>query len=200
LAYIAAASIGAWWIIWFASSPQTRLLLPVLPMAAGLAGVGFEAVRKKGPGAAYVLGILVLAVTVLEGSAAAGLTTRMSARVVAGLESKDAYLERNSWNYPAYEQVNRLVPESAKLASIGSGNNLYYVRRNVEFLGPDEPTAARLRAAGFTHELWIGPCLPATRETAERRTMAEGAYDLRASRLTGGVFAHVCYRLSELEQ
>jgi hypothetical protein len=197
LALVLGASIGAWWLIWFFSSPQARLLLPVLPMAAGLAGVGAQAIKVGGSKSARLVVGMLLAVTAGGGVAMGALAVKTNARVVGGLETKDEYLERNSWHYLAYEKINQLLPTDAKVASIGLGHNLFYANREVRFLGDVEPPASQLRGAGFTHEIWIGDC-PLAALDVGRRSLAEGTYPLRASKLLGGVFSRECYRLSEL--
>ena len=186
-----------WWLVWYFSSAQTRLLLPVLPIAAGLASVGLRVIREQGSRSLRILAAAAIVITAGGGLATAALAVKMSAKVVGGLESDTQYLERNSWNYPAYQAVNRGVPAHAKVASVGHGNNLYYSDRTIEYLGETERSVADLRAEGFTHELWIGSC-PLGPVGDGRRPLAEGTYPLRASRLSGGVFAQACYRLSEL--
>ncbi len=197
LTLILLVGVGLWWLVWYFSSPQTRLLLPVLPMAAGLASVGFQAVRDRGSRSARILAALAVMITAGGGLAITALAVKMSAKVVVGLESGTEYLERNSWNYPAYEVVNRDVPDYAKVASVGAGHNLFYSERTIRYLGKTEHSAADLRGEGFTHELWIDSC-PLSPVGDGRRTLAEGTYPLRASRLNGGFFAQACYRLSEL--
>ena len=197
LTWILLAALGLWWLVWYFSSPQTRLLLPVLPMAAGLASVGLRVIRDRGSRSVRILATVALMITAGGGLAIAALEVKMSAKVIVGLESDAEYLERNSWNYSAYEAVNRTVPEYAKVASVGAGHNLFYSDRTIRYLGETERSLADLRGEGFTHELWIGSC-PLGPVGDGRRSLTEGTYPLRASRLIGGVFAKVCYRLSEL--
>ena len=189
--------MGSWWLVWYFSSPQTRLLMPVLPLAAGLASVGLRAIRDHGSGSIRILAAVAVMITAGGGLATAALAVKMTAKVTVGLESDAEYLERNSWNYWAYEAVNRRVPEDAKVASVGQGQNLYYSDRTIQYLGETERSVDDLLGDGFTHELWIGPC-PLGPIGDRRRSLAEGTYPLRASRLSGGVFAQACYRLSGL--
>jgi hypothetical protein len=197
LTWILLVSLGLWWLVWYFSSPQTRLLIPMLPMTAGLASVGVRAIRVQGSGGVRLLAAVALVITAAGGLATAGLAVRMSAKVIVGLESETEYLERNSWNYQAYEAVNRSLPEDAKVASVGEGHNLFYADRTIRYLGQPERSVADLRGEGFTHELWIGSC-PLGPLSDGRHSLVEGTYPLRASRLNGGVFAQACYRLSEL--
>ena len=199
LTWILLGGLGLWWLVWYFSSPQTRLLLPVLPMAAGLASVGMRAVRDGGGRSVRILAAVAVMITAGGGLATAGLAVRMSAKVNIGLESDAEYLERNSWNYPAYEAVNRGVAEDAKVASVGAGNNLFYSDRTIRYLGETERSIADLRREGFTHELRIALC-PLGPVGDGRRILTEGSYPLRASRFSGGVFGLACYRLSDLRR
>ena len=197
LTSILLVGMGSWWLVWYFSSPQTRLLMPVLPLAAGLASVGLRAIRDHGSRSIRILAAVAVMITAGGGLATAALAVKMSAKVTAGLESDAEYLERNSWNYWAYEAVNRHVPEDARVASVGQGHNLYYSDRTIQYLGETERSVDDLLGDGFTHELWIGSC-PLGPIGERRRSLAEGTYPLRASRLSGGVLAQACYRLSGL--
>jgi hypothetical protein len=147
--------------------------------------------------AARLVAIGALGVATAEGVAIAALYAKLNARVVVGLQDAPRFLEENSWNYVAYEQVNRLLPAGSNLASTGIfWNNLYYLDVRTTFLGDDEVPVASLRAAGFTHELRITQCPLAP--TPDRPVVIEGEYPLRASRLRGGVYKEVCYRISSI--
>lgn len=197
IALVAAGVITVWWLIWFWSSPQTRLLLPIMPMAAGLAGAGFSVLLGARFRALRLLAIGVLGAATAEGLAISALYAKLNARVVLGMEDAATFLEKNSWNYVAYEQANRLLPAGSHLAATGIfWNNLYYLDVPITFVGDDEVPVADLRAAGFTHELRITKCPLAP--TLDRPVVVEGAYPLRASRLRGGVYEQVCYRISSI--
>ena len=114
LTWILLVGLGLWWLVWYFSSPQTRLLLPVLPMAAGLASVGIRAIRDQGSRILRILAAVTIMITAGGGLATAALAVKMSAKVIVGRESEAEYLERNSWNYWAYEAVNRDVPGGRK--------------------------------------------------------------------------------------
>jgi hypothetical protein len=196
--FIVLCCLVAWWLVWFFSSPQTRLLLPIMPMAAGLAAVGVAACFSS-RGALLRLGAAaILAIAAASALGMAALGAKLNVRVALGLESRDRYLEQNSWNYVAYEQTNALLPRDARVASVGLGNNLYYLNRDAHWLGNDSRSTLELRAAGFTHELTIFACPMFPLDEPRRRVLAEGTYPLRASRLGGGVYLQACYRLSEV--
>jgi hypothetical protein len=197
LAVVLLACIVAWWLVWFCSSPQTRLLLPIMPIAAGLASVGFVSAWSSSSRSLRLVALTVVAIAVLGALGTAVLAAKLNGRVVLGLESPAQYLERNSWNYIAYEQVNHLSPPDAKVAVTGVANNLYYMDREAIWLGRDSRSTAQLRAEGFTHELLVAACPLPSVET-ESTILNDGTYPLRASRLSGGLYMQVCYRISAL--
>jgi hypothetical protein len=196
IALIAALIILLWWLVWFFSSPQTRLLLPILPLAAGLASVGISAALSSQRRSLEAGALAVVAISVLGGLGSAGLYAVRTAKVVLGLQSSTRYLEDNSWNYPAYENVDRLVPLNASIAVEGA-NNLYYLSRPARFFLDPTPTVAELQAGGFTHLLKIDGC-PPVQAGGHGPDLWSGEYDLRASRARGGVLAHLCARLMNI--
>ncbi len=199
LALVGAGIITAWWLIWFWSSPQTRLLVPIMPIAAGYVGAGFWVWFTSGSRVARGVAIAVLGIATAEGLGSAALSAKLNGKVVLGLEEPAAFLERNSWNYVAYEQANRLLPPEAKVAGTGAAfwQNLYYLDRETSFPGTTDVRPAELRRAGFTHALEITGC-PLPPAVPAERVLTEGQYPLRASRLRGGVYSYSCYRISAL--
>jgi hypothetical protein len=196
LAKLLVACIVGWWIIWFYSSPQTRILLPILPPAAGLAAVGIGALLSSPRVSLRIGALVILGIAVAGALGTAALYLKINGRVLVGRESRDAYLSRHSWNYVAYERANSLLPADARVASVGFGDNLYYLDRPAVWLGKAPRSTADLEAAGFTHELQISYCPLAPLDNPGRAVLASGSYDLRASRLSGGVYATACFRLS----
>lgn len=196
IAHIAAAVIVLWWLVWFFSSPQVRLLLPILPLAAGLASAGIDAALLCQRRSLEAGALAVVAVSAIGGLGSAGLYAVRTAKVVLGLESSATYLEGNSWNYPAYENVDRLVPLNASIAVEGA-NNLYYLSRPARFFLDPTPTLDELRAGGFTHLLKIDSCTTA-QAGGHAPDLWRAEYDLRASRARGGVLSHVCASLVEI--
>ena len=191
-ARVAVAVVAAWWIIWFFSSPQARLLLPVLPIAAGLASVGMRAVLQA-PSRALRWGAMAALAISAAGALGTGvLSASVHAKAALGLESADHFLETFSWNYVAYENANRLLPPDAKVAVKGA-SNLYYLERAAGFRDPRIP-AAELRAQGYTHGLVVHEC-PFSPAVPPTPSLWEGSYPLRFSRLLGGVRTEVCARL-----
>jgi hypothetical protein len=196
-AVIALGALTGWWVLWFLVSPQTRLLLPALPIAAGLAGAGATAAFRAASRPLRLLAMAVLGVTIAGGLGTALLTAKLTARVVLGLEPASTFLERNSWNYVAYQQANRLLPAGARLAVEG-GPNLYYLEVPAVWLQVSSPASvAFLRERGFSHHLLIHEC-PLAPPLSGEVTLWEGSYPLRLSRLRGGVRLNLCARLTSL--
>lgn len=196
---VIAGVLVAWWLIWFFSSPQTRLLLPIMPMAAGLAAVGVTACYASPSRMLRAAATLVLMLAAAGAAGTAALNATLNLPVVLGRESTDAFLERNSWSYTAYERANALLPPDAVVASTGVGVNLFYLDRRASSLGKQQLRSSdELRARGFSHELLIWSCPLPPLDDPTRKVWAEGTFPLRASRLNGGVHMQVCYRLSDV--
>lgn len=185
---IAAAAVATWWIVWFWSSPQTRLLLPVLPILTGLASVGLRAAIYSSRRALRFAAGAVVAIPVTAGLVAALVYVRLTGAVVLGLETKAQYLTRTSWNYVAFDHANRLLPADARIAVVGA-YNLYYLDRAARWFAT-EPSSEELARGGFSHVLAVAPCgQPPTRSGAFLWT---GDFPLIASRARGGTLATVC--------
>ncbi len=147
----------AWWVVWFFSSPQTRLLVPILPAAAGVASLAVTAAFRSPSRAVHGAAAAVLALAGAGAFGMAALSVKVTSRVVLGLETPADYLRRSSWSYVAYDAANRRLPPEARV-SVTGGGNLFYLDREARLAGHELRPAADLLAAGFTHELWIGPC------------------------------------------
>jgi hypothetical protein len=197
LALLVGSVLGGWWLIWFFSSPQCRLVLPMLPAAAGLAGAGMTAALASHARAPRVAAIAVLGVAIAGGVATAGLGAALDLKVTLGLETPDQFLERNSWNYVAFENANRLLPPQARVAVTGA-DNLYYLDRVARQVDVGDSSAA-LAARGFTHRLTIDDCHGRQAATPARLIIWQGRYPLRASRLRGGVLSEACARLTPID-
>jgi hypothetical protein len=195
IAVVSAAVVVAWWIVWFVSSPQARLLLPVLPIAAGLASVGMRAVLDTSGRTLRWSAVTILAVAGMGGLGSSLLYLRLNARVVLSPESSREYLGRNSWNYIAYDNANRLLPPDARVAAEGV-NNLYYLERPARSF-PDSVPVSELQKQGFTHLLSVSDC-PRKAVEVPGQVLWEGAYPWVASRLRGGIFRQVCARLQSI--
>jgi hypothetical protein len=141
------------WLLWFFSSPQTRLLLPIMPMAAGMAGTAFSVLSRERWTAWSARAVVATALA--AGLGAAALVARGSWRVAAGIEAREAFLRRMAWDYPAYEEINRRVGPNAKLAVLGA-TNLYYLEPPATIVYP--PDLPSLTERGFTHFVHVSRC------------------------------------------
>jgi hypothetical protein len=184
----------AYWLFWFYSSPQTRLLLPILPMASGLISSAvdhFESDRWL-----RWTSRAVVATSVIVGLAAAALVARGSWRVVVGLESRTAFLRRTAADYSAFEQVDPFLGPQARLAVEGLPH-VYYLNAPSTIVHAHD--VASLAGQGFTHFLWIGSC---DRETAgPGEVLWKGRFLEPGSRFQRAVAASMkCGTLTRLTQ
>jgi hypothetical protein len=194
-AIIVGGAFALWWAVWFYSSPQTRLLLPFLPAAAGLAAVGLNVAWTSGRRPLQLAAAAVVGIAVVEGLAAAALFAAISAKATVGLESPSSLLGRMSWGYPAYEAANERLPTDARVAVQGA-DNLYYLDRYARHVD-ESLSAEELRRQGFSHLLMMGDC-PLAPSAAPARVAWEGSFPLRASRLMGGTRKQECARIEAL--
>ncbi|HVR61205.1 MAG TPA: hypothetical protein VMU50_04865 [Polyangia bacterium] len=197
---IAAAAVAVWWLFWFASSQQARLLLPLAPVAAGLASVGARWALEDRSLARPIRWVTTaaLAVSAGLGVAVALLTAATNAPAALSLESRTAFLRRNSWHFVAFEQANQLLPRDARVAVVGYGaNNLYYLQREATYFAT-APGAEALHELRLTHVLDIRLCSAPARAPAPdtARIIWSGSYPLVRSRLRGDADATACARLS----
>jgi len=187
LVRIAAACILAFWAFWFYSTPQTRMLLPMFPVGAALAALAADAALAAKSRILRVAVVATATLSTLVGVIVALAFARSYAPAAFGIESRDAFLTRVSWHYPAYQAANARIPQGARVAVIGA-DNLYYLRREARIVDP-KTTDAELRREGFSHLLAVRPC----DDPRPRASVVwSGQYGLPASRLGGGVAEVVC--------
>jgi hypothetical protein len=191
---LAAGTLLVWWLFWFFSSQQTRLLLPVAPIAAALAAVGAGWALSSTARSVRWAAAGTLSLATAVGLAVALLAAAVNAPAAIGRQSAATFLRRTSWHYVAFENANRLLPADARVAVVGLGaNNLYYLDRPAAFF-ESRPSLATMRAMNLSHVLDIDDCpLPATNDAGA--TLWSGAYPLVRSRLQGGVDRIQCARL-----
>ncbi|HMC93971.1 MAG TPA: hypothetical protein VKO16_04290, partial [Polyangia bacterium] len=187
------ACIVAFWVFWFYSMPQTRLLLPIFPFGAPLAAAAVKGPHGASPRIFRIAVVGMVSLSTLVGLAVALAFARSYAPAALGIESRNGFLTRMSWHYPAFAAANSRLPAEARVAVSGA-NNLYYLRRRSSIVGPDTPTG-QLRHEGFTHLLAITGC---DKPRLAGALLWSGRYPLPISRLTGGVGATVCASLQAL--
>jgi len=186
------AVLGAFWLFWFYSSQQTRLLLPILPLCAGLAADGFDRLESyRWPGRSARAAV---ALSIAVGLAAAAVVAKGSWKVVAGVEPRTAYLDRLAMDYPAFDQVNARLTDDAPVAVCGVPN-VYYLRPRATIVSFEEIPA--LAARGFAHLVWIGQC--DGQRPAAGQVLWSGRYLRPGTRFQGtGRSTEVCAELIQL--
>jgi hypothetical protein len=182
---IAAGVLFVFWVFWFYSSPQTRLLLPILPLGAGMAAAGFDALDDSGRWTRLAAQLTVL-VSAAVGLATACVVVAGTAKVVSGAESRATYLRRMALDYVAYEQINRLLGPDARPAVEGAPS-LYYLQPRGTLVRNVEPSA--LAARGLTHLIWIDACDAKAPAKTEGKILWAGRYLRPGSRFQGGAAA-----------
>lgn len=199
-AIIAAALSGTFFLAWLFTSEQLRYLLPALPALAVAISISAASLDRRFRSillATVVPGLLVTAAWFLLQNPVA---------VVAGAESRNAYLERSLDHYPIYETVNSALPPDARVWLINMRRDTYYLDRPyfsdfriehytlmdlVNTSSSAEEMRQRIRQAGITHILFRADTLfnPATTPIVDdRRSPAENAQKLEMLRdvLFGG--------------
>jgi hypothetical protein len=179
---IGAGVLFLFWVFWFYSSPQTRLLLPILPLGAGLGAAGFDALDGSGRWTRLATRLTVLT-SVAVGLATAAIVASGTWRVVSGAESRATYLRRMAMDYAAYEQINRLLGPDAR-PSVQGATNVYYLQPRGTIVGGGQPSA--LAARGFTYLIWIDAC---DAKPPEGRVLWAGRYSRPGSRFQGAMAA-----------
>jgi hypothetical protein len=126
----AVALFGAGWFAWWAlGSQQTRFLLPAFPAYSLLAGAGLAGLarsqrwRRLGRVALYGLCGGMLAVTLFY--AGVHFLSIGPLPPLLGLESKDAFLRRVVYPYPAAAWVRRELPPQARVMQLWDGQGYY---------------------------------------------------------------------------
>jgi len=181
----AAGVLLSWWVMWFFSSPQTRLLLPILPIAAALASVGAVATLTAPERWLRRSGVALLVSAGGLGAIFALVAVKTYGPVALGRESRADFLTRMSWHFPAFEAANARLGPGARVAVVGA-DNLFYLRADAEAIR-EPATLAALRERGFTHVLDIRPCArPPGFVLEPSARLWQGRYRLRASRMGGG--------------
>ena len=156
-------------VVWAAGSQQIRFLLPIFPVAAVLTA---SVLIRWWRGLEARVGLRILVPALLIGGIASTLAyqviflgnTRPLA-VVIGRESKDSFLQRNVYDYPALRYVQHELPAGSKVRMLWDGQGYYCDERCfpdadqsrwmqlVEISTDGGAALDRLAAEGFTHVL-----------------------------------------------
>jgi hypothetical protein len=166
---------AAGFIFWAATSQQLRFLIPTLALASAIAAAGVSNIIKwTGPRKDWavfaLLALMMVSGLVLPDQygrpfASASLGERLP--VVTGVETRQAYLERNVQPFSMFEYINASLPPGAPVFMIWE-NRGYYLDRpyladsffeasgvmRLAAKSPDpEALARRLSSMGFDHVL-----------------------------------------------
>jgi len=155
--------------LWAVGSQQIRFLLPIFPLAAVLTASvlirGWQSLERR-------VGVRMLVPSLLIGALASTLAYQViflgntrPLPVVLGLESKDTYLLRAVYDYPALRYVSQTIPPGSKVAMLWDGQGYYCDQRCwpdadqsrwvqlVEAEGDAMAALNYLSAQGFSHVL-----------------------------------------------
>jgi hypothetical protein len=183
-------------LLWLLISDNARFLLPVLPLAALACASVVAAVERFGPlGKTVVRSVLLVGLT--WGMLRAVWGAAPAFPVVAGLESRPAYLTRRVWIYEDVAWINARLPLDARV--LVTNRETYYVERHV--VGLSSRLAAELpqglRRERITHILCVGPDCDRVRSSGigvkilrERRERRSGS-----GRRAGGERASAVYEV-----
>jgi len=148
---------------WFLTTHATRYLLPVLPFWYIASGCGLPALasafKKRGLSVLIKVCAAGFAVVLLAGGA---WHHRMQYPVLAGLWTREAYLEKMERSFPAAQWVSRNLPADAKILNIEEIRQFYFERPLIResilyffthYTDTKTPKEIRefLKQEGFTH-------------------------------------------------
>ncbi|HEY3246760.1 MAG TPA: hypothetical protein VGK88_00530 [bacterium] len=145
------ALIAGFGTIWLLTAANPRFLLPVLPLAAAMAALGFDFFQQASPRARRVARTALLVGLI----AGAVVTVRMDTPFVPvayGWETSDQFLRRTLEFYPDIAWMNEHLPEGARVLFFPRGG--FYLDRTYVGIGTTTQTgdfATWMRARGVTH-------------------------------------------------
>lgn len=161
-AYCTVAFVLAYWT---SPRPRSRYFLAIMPVLSLYTGAVLQLFRKYSAPAAAI-GRLVVALSVLFGTAVTGLYAHSFVKVVFGIDSRQEFLTRSTDLYAEFEWMNKDLPREAKVL-VGATNDLYYLERRAMRLdtsheagravwgmgvdGSPSRALSRMREFGITH-------------------------------------------------
>jgi len=128
---------GAWFsllyylVVWLRYGVRLRYFMPIIPVLTVITVAGVASAFTLGGRLTRGCVIAALAgVLVFDAIwAVRGIRQTSPFPYLAGEQSRDAYLERHISDYPAYQFMNRKLPETAKVMFLFTGNDGYYCDR-----------------------------------------------------------------------
>src|SRR5262249_10450068 len=171
-------------LVWWEVMHQvTRYLLPILPLAAVLAGwAAVELWRRGGIARAAVLG--AAAISVVPFVAITGLFTWRIAPGALGLESSGRFVQRLTGPYDAFGWLDRELPRQGRVL-IGV-RDLYWLNRPsaaydvplFNFRQPPQQALARMRRYDVRYLAFLNGSLPTPLEPLRPRLRELGQLDV----------------------
>jgi 4-amino-4-deoxy-L-arabinose transferase-like glycosyltransferase len=171
---LGAAIVGYLLVWWEVMHQVTRYLLPILPLAAVLAGwAGVELWRRRGLARAAVVGVAALSVVPFV--AITGLFTWRIAPGALGFESTGGFVQRLTGTYDAFAWLDRELPKQGRVL-IGV-RDLYWLNRPsaaydvplFNFRQPTQQTLARMRRYDVRYLAFLNGSLPTPLEPLRPR-------------------------------
>jgi len=115
--------------IWFGLTQNGRYLAAVLPSLSACAGLAsYRLLARRGITAVAVA--VALALGLLSGAFTGYVLSGRAVRVVLGLESPSAYLNRVSPLYAMSEVINKATPPNARILVLGDEPRCFYLDRH----------------------------------------------------------------------
>ena len=117
--------------LWAVSSQQSRFLLPILPLISLISGYTIGGIFEQGKWIKrlyypVLIGVFIsFCYTIVPNL----FNTCYDLPVVAGLESKDAYLTRTFQPYAAFKYINEKLPQSANILFLWENRGYYCDKR-----------------------------------------------------------------------
>jgi hypothetical protein len=162
---------GAFLLVWFALTHQTRYLMVLLPLLLVPAVAGIRDFRHAGAGWRWATGV-VAAIALLWGIIPAWVLARPAMAVAWVGGSADAYLSAREPIYVVSRRINAELPRDAKILMLQEVRG-FYLDRPYQWGNPEQnalipwdkladPAAMDrvLRAKGITHVLVNWAALP----------------------------------------
>ena len=123
----------AGFLVWAALSQQVRMLIPILaPAALPAAAATIAVCRKFGKTVRGVIGAALAGAVILNLSSGYRQFAELDPlRVISGRETRDEFLSRQVYNYPAVMFINENLPPDSRVLFAYGGSSWYYCRRPV---------------------------------------------------------------------
>ncbi len=153
---------GLWFLIWAQGSQQTRFLLPLFPVVALLAADVL--ISRSGRVSLLWRGLLAGMMMATLAYQLVTLRQNQSWRVVLGQETKNEFLARSNFVFPAQQFIRETLPPEAQVLLLWNGQSYYcglqcrpdadqtqWTRLFLSYHADPTAIAAELHRQGVTH-------------------------------------------------